>query len=443
MFESLGELKEAEKKVIAYTSEGSELLDGTVLRDRFIDKLIYTAVFTEDIPLKEHSIALIRLASILTKAPPSSIYPLYQAFGRKEISGFTVPAINIRTLTYDTARVVFRLANELELGAFVFEIARSEMGYSIQKPDEYSACILAAAIKEGYTGPVFIQGDHYQVNKKHFTENPGQELASIKDLIKDSIKAGFYNIDIDASTIVDLEKSDLSEQQRANYETTAELTKFIRDLEIETMTISIGGEIGHIGGKNSTVEDFEAFMDGYLPLIENYKGISKVSVQTGTSHGGIPLPDGSMADITLDFSVLSSIGDVAREKYHMGGAVQHGASTLPNSLFGEFVKAQTLEIHLATGFQNIVFATMPEAIKSAMETWVKEHMQDEKSPDMTEQQFIYKMRKKAFGPFKKTLWQMSDEEKSPIRSKLEEQFRFLFTTLNCVKTKDVVSKYYQ
>src|SRR5258708_28587063 len=106
-------------------------------------------------------------------------------------------------------------------------------------------------------------------------------------------------------------------------------------------------------------------------------GISKISVQTGTSHGGIPLPDGSIADVQLDFSVLDNTGRVAREKYHLGGVVQHCASTLPNELFDQFPKHKTLEIHLATRFQNIIYDTMPASLRQDMYQWVENNRQEE------------------------------------------------------------------
>ena len=74
----------------------------------------------------------------------------------------------------------------------------------------------------------------------------------------------------------------------------------------------------------------------------------KVSVQTGTSHGGVPLPDGGVAEVKLDFEVLRELGEVARS-YGAAGAVQHGASTLPDELFHRFPAVETAEIHLATG----------------------------------------------------------------------------------------------
>lgn len=406
-----------------------------------IDNLIYTAVFSENESDKQTARATIRQLAKDHGIIPSSIHNLYMAIGNGKVATtFTVPAINIRALTYDTARILFRLALQKKAHAFICEIARSEIGYTDQRPDEYAICVLAAAIKEGYKGPVFIQADHVQFSKTKFGKDPKVETEKIKSLVKEAIAARFYNVDIDASTLVDLTKEDLEEQQKTNFEITAELTSFIRNLQPKDITISIGGEIGHIGGKNSTVSDFDAFMRGYQSLVKK-DGISKVSVQTGTSHGGIPLPDGTIADIKLDFNVLRNIGRQAREKYHIGGPVQHGASTLPNDLFDKFVDVGTLEIHLATGFQNIVYDNIPKELKKEMYEWVDKNLQEENEEGWTHDQFIYKTRKKALGPFKKKLWDLSEEEKKPIIEGLTSQFEFLFDKLNISNTENIVNRH--
>lgn len=405
-----------------------------------IDQLIYTAVFSTNAVAKHLARLAIRQQAQKMGIVSSSILNLYSAFGKGEVSGFTVPAINIRTLTYDTARIIFQLMVVKNIGALIFEIARSEIGYTDQRPDEFTVCILAAAIKEKFKGPVFIQGDHYQFSKSKFTVSPQEEIQRIKDLIKESITAGFYNIDIDASTLVDLEKQDLLLQQKLNYELTAELTRYVRGLQPKNIDIALGGEIGHIGGKNSTVADFEAFMKGYGSLIKK-DGLSKVSVQTGTSHGGIPLADGTMSKIKLDFSVLRDISEAARTKYAMGGAVQHGASTLPNELFDKFEENGTLEIHLATGFQNIVYANLPKDLIKEIEIWLTDSCAKEWEEGSSKKQFIYKTRKKALGPFKEKLWRLSDQDKKPILKALKSQFALLFDKLKVGNTKDIVNKY--
>lgn len=408
-----------------------------------IDDLIYSAIFSPNEKVKKSSRISIRKIAEEKGAKLASIHDLYMTFGQGKISGFTIPAINVRTLTFDTACQVFQIMKEKKVGPVIFEIARSEIKYTAQEPDEYTVSILAAAIKENYVGHVFVQGDHYQFSAKNFTANKNDEINKIKQLIKKSIDAGFYNIDIDASTLVDLTKTELIYQQKNNFEMTAEMTEYIRSIQPKNINISIGGEIGHIGGKNSTPQEFEVFMEGYLKEIKKDKlvGISKVSVQTGTSHGGIPLADGTIAKVNLDFNVLKNISAIARKKYQIGGSVQHGASTLPNELFNHFPKNNTLEIHLATGFQNIVYDHLPKMLKNEIYQWLKENCKDEWKEGQTEEQFIYKTRKKAFGPFKQKLWQMIAKEKKSILLALKKQFEFLMKKLNTFNTKKLVSKY--
>ncbi len=442
MYTDIFQLQQATADTLHKEGSTITIRDEAKLRSSLIDALIFTAVFAPQADLKTAARELIFQTAKTLGIYPASIFPFYKAVGEGKVQGFTVPALNVRALTYDTARAVFRLMNNHQIGPVVFEIARSEIEYTDQRPDEYTHAILAAAIKEQYTGPVFLQGDHFQLSNKRYLQEPEAEIGRIKTLIDESIASHFYNIDIDASTLVDLSKQSVAEQQKPNSTVTALLTEYIRQKQPSSATVSIGGEIGHIGGKNSTVPDFEAFMEGYLSQIHS-TGISKVSVQTGTSHGGIPLPDGTIAEVNLDFSVLSSIGSIARDRYHLGGAVQHGASTLPETLFERFVEAGTLEIHLATGFQNIVFQTMPEKLKQEMHAWTKEHLQKEREDTWSDEQFVYKTRKKSLGPFKKQLWELPESEKKPIIDALSTQFELLFGKLHIFETKDVMSTYMQ
>ena len=294
--------------------------------------------------------------------------------GRGEVPGrFTVPAMNLRMIAYDSARAAFRAARGIDAGALIFEIARSEIGYTDQRPAEYASAVLAAAIREGHRGPVFIQGDHFQTSGKKYAAAPEAELKAIRDLILEAVAAGFYNIDIDTSTLVDLAQPTLDAQQRLNYELCADFTAFIRAHEPAGVTVSVGGEIGEVGQKNSTPEDLDAFMRGYAARIGGAAGISKISIQTGTSHGGVVLPDGSLAQVAIDFEVLKALSEKARREYGMGGAVQHGASTLPETAFHKFVEAGTCEVHLATAFQSLVIehAAVPEALRREMHEWLK------------------------------------------------------------------------
>lgn len=416
------------------------LKDKEKLREK-IDDLIFDAVFEENDDLRVKKLLIIKEIAKKMGAIPSSIQGLYEEMG-KDFPGFTVPAINLRGLTYDVARVIFRKAIEKKVGAFIFEIARSEIGYTKQRPLEYSACVLAAAVKEGYNGPVFLQGDHFQIIRRYFEKDPIMETNYLKGLIKEAIEAEFYNIDIDTSTLVDLSKDSIYEQQRPNFENTAILAEYVRSLEPVGVTISIGGEIGEIGGKNSTPEEARAYLDGFRDVYKGEKGLSKLSVQTGTKHGGVVLPDGSIAQVKIDFETLRVLSELVRKEYGLSGCVQHGASTLPEEAFDKFPETGTSEIHLATGFQNIIYDSkhLPEDFRKMIYEYLKKQFAAEWKEGQTEEQFIYSTRKKGFGPFKKEWWSLPREVKEPIMAELEQKFELLFSKLKVFNTVGIINK---
>jgi len=428
-------------KTVAQENGKIVIINSEVFRRTTVDDLIDTIILSDSNHMKRICYWVAYNAGLHFKTIPSSIQGLYEARGENKVKGFTVPAMNLRTLTFDLARAVFRAANKINAGSFIFEIAKSEIGYTDQRPLEYSSVLVLAAIKENYNGPIFIQGDHFQVKAKTFLENKDKEINPLKELIQEAIASSFYNIDIDTSTLVDLSKSSHDEQQKLNYEVCALFTKHIRSLQPKGLDISIGGEIGEVGGKNSTPDELHAYVKGYHKEIGNLKGISKISIQTGTSHGGVVLPDGSIAKVSIDFDTLRKLSEIARTDYGMAGAVQHGASTLPNEAFHTFPEVECAEIHLATQFQNIVYDYLPLLLKEKIYNWLHTNCAAEKKPDMTNDQFIYKTRKSALGPFKKEIHSLPKEWRNKISSTLEEEFSFLFDKLNIKGTKAYVEQY--
>jgi fructose/tagatose bisphosphate aldolase len=443
LFSTAAELEQELEKAGTVNPDGRFLIhDPFRFREETIDGLVWTAVFGGR-DSREPARNAIREAAASLGILPASIAPLYDARGRGEVSGFTVPAMNLRVLTYDTARAALRAARNLGVGALVFEIARSEIGYTDQRPGEYAAVVLAAAIREGWEGPVFLQGDHFQTNPRKMRDDPDKEVAAIEALIEEAIAASFFQIDIDTSTLVDLAKPTLEAQQAVNSSLTARFTKFIRAHEPKNVPISVGGEIGEVGKANSTPEEFRAYMNEYLRELGGGKGLAKVSIQTGSSHGGVVGPDGTVQRVLIDFETLRTISGVAREEYRLAGAVQHGASTLPAEFFGSFPEHDCAEIHLATEFQNMVFdhPSFPLPLKRAVERWVFEKAADQRKKGETESQFLYKNRKLAIGAFKEQVWNLPPGTREAIRGTLQKKFAFLFEMLRVTDTRDVVARY--
>jgi len=421
------------------------ILDVARFRSDGIRDLAWTAAFTQDAPTAEAAQWIVWEASQALGARSASIQELYLARARGEVAGFTVPAINIRAQTFDMARVAFETAAASEVWAVILELARSEQTYTFQRPIDYATSVLAGAIAAGWQGPVFLQGDHYQFNAKKYGADPEAMTEEIRRACRLAVDAGYRNIDIDASTLVDLSLPTVEHQQRANYERTAELIALIRTLQVDGATISVGGEIGEVGTENSNEAELRAYLDGLNAELARVApgaiGISKVSVQTGTRHGGVVLPDGSVGSAAVDFSIHERLGAIARSEYGLAGTVQHGASTLPDELFHRFREVETAEIHLATGFQNLLYEhpAFPAELHREIEAWCFANALDERKSDQTDEQFVYTTRKKAIGPFKGQLWELATKDE--ILTAQADKLGFLFRELGVVGSARMVDRF--
>src|SRR4051794_22107033 len=183
-------------------------------------------------------------------------------------------------------------------------------------------------------------------------------------------------------------------------------------------------------------------MDGFKRnLPKGTAGLSKISVQSGTSHGGVVLADGSIADVKLDLDTLQRLSKVSRDEYGLAGAVQHGASTLPDSAFNNFPKRGTAEIHLATNFQNMLYDHMPSELRDKIYEWLRDNAKDERKASDSDEQFFYKTRKKAIGPFKRQVWDLPADVKATLARAYDEKFTFLFDQLAIQHTAAIVKQH--
>lgn len=419
--------------------------DEPAFRAQGIRDVVWSATFTDDAATQEAARWVVWEASQELGCPSASIHDLYMARGRGEVSGFTVPAINLRTQVFDMSAATYRVATELDAGAVILELARSEQEYTFQRPGEYITSVLAGAIAAGWRGPVFVQGDHYQFNAKKYATDPEGVTEALRKATVDALAVGYGNIDIDSSTLVDLSQPNVDLEQRVNYTRAAELSALIREHEAAGLVVSIGGEIGEVGKANSTEAELRAYLDGYRAHLDGLAGadaigLSKVSVQTGTSHGGVPLPGGGVAEVKLDFGTLERLSAVCRS-YGLAGAVQHGASTLPDELFHHFPKVETAEIHLATGFQNALYdhPAFPSELLDSITGWCHANAADERAASDTDDQFVYKTRKKALGPNKRALWELVTKEQ--ILADQSAKLRFLFQQLAVTGSRAMVERY--
>jgi hypothetical protein len=398
--------------------------------------------------VRQAAIWAIREAAHAAGLIPASIHGLYVARGKDQWTSKTVPAMNLRGWTYQTCRAAFRAARKMDAGLLIFEQALAEAIYAKQTPAEYTAAVLAAGMREGHAGPIFLQADHDQINAANYAKDPAKEVERLSGVIREQVAASFFNIDVDASTVVDLSFPTLVEQQRLNAELTAKFTRLVREVEPKGVTISVGAEIGEVGAHNTTPDELRAFMATYpkaLATPGGGAGITKVSVNSGIYHGGKVLPDGTLAKVPVAFDTLAEISRVGRTEFGLAGAVQHGASTLPMDYFGKFPESGTVEIHLALGFNNLIFdhPKLPQAVKDEIRAYCFTHHANERKPDQTEAQFIYTTRKKAWAGMKQRFWDLPADIQDTLMGSLEGMFRDMFERMRVGATNDLVAKFTQ
>jgi hypothetical protein len=278
---SVGELRNLLDGIAHVDGERLVIDDVETFRESGIKDVVWSATFSEDVAVVEAARWIVWEASQELGCPSASIHDLYMARSRGEYSGWTQPAINLRTQVFDMVAAGCRAAAELGAGSPIWELARSEQAYTYQRPGEYITSVLAGAIHAAWQGPVFVQGDHYQWNASNYAADPDKVTKALHEATLNAMSVGYGNIDIDSSTLVDLGFDTLDAQQQVNYTRAAELAAVIR--ENQELVVSIGGEIGEVGKENSTPDELRAYLDGFdrefrSRVGDDVVGLSKVSV---------------------------------------------------------------------------------------------------------------------------------------------------------------------
>jgi fructose/tagatose bisphosphate aldolase len=408
------------------------------------DKL---AIETALAPIAERLKLINNLTSLAIKSGvfPATIGHFYRGLATHQLPPMTIPALNLRGMTYDIARVVWRVVISQNAGPVIFELASSESEIGDQSFEEYAAMVLAAAAREGWRGPVFLQGDHIAVESL-------EAVSEIKIFCRRLINAGFYQIDIDASHIPPPQDANLVAFHQENAFATAEITEFIRSIEDPDNPITLGAEVGEIGKRNTSPKDIESFMSAYMARLPiGIVPFDKISVQTGTRHGGYVLVDGSTGEMPLDLLLITELGRMVRDNYAITGLVQHGASTLSFENLASLVERGVIEVHLATGIQNIIFdhPAFPADLRSEM---IASLVIPFKTPEGDEQhkriemlsdaQQFYNARWVAWGTYKHQLWSLPEEIKTEINITLESWFENLFKSLKIDNRQQFLRQYY-
>ena len=229
-------------------------------------------------------------------------------------------------------------------GAVILELARSEQTYTYQRPIDYATAVLAGAIAAGWRGPVFIQGDHYQFNAKKYAADPEAMTEEIRRACRLAIDAGYRNIDIDTLHAGGPVEADDRRAAARELRPGGRADRAHPDARAGRRHRQRGWR-DRRGRPQELDRRGAARLPRWLPArarrpeLRAPSGSPRSASRPARRHGGVPLPGGGVAEVKLDFEVLRDLGVVARE-YGLAGAVQHGASTLPDELFHRFPRGR-------------------------------------------------------------------------------------------------------
>ena len=254
-----------------------------------IRDLAWTAAFATDEARPPAARWIVWEASQALGARSASIHELYMARGRGEVSGLHRPR-------HQPARPDVRHGADhlrdgrraADVGAVILELARSEQTYTFQRPSDYATAVLAGAIAAGWHGPVFVQGDHYQFNAKKYAADPEAMTEEIRRACRLAIEAGYGNIDIDSSTLVDLSKPNARRGAARELHPGGRAHRphpraRDRRRDRQRRWRDRRGRQGQLHR-----DELRAYLDGYRARARRAcapgaRGLSKVSVQTGTA----------------------------------------------------------------------------------------------------------------------------------------------------------------
>jgi hypothetical protein len=269
-----------------------------------------------------------------------------------------------------------------------------------------------------------LQADHVSLDA-----DDEASRSTARERLQEALDAGFGQMDIDAAALA-VPAANPEERQARNAAVTAELASWLRAQRPDAV---IGGEVGEIGGADTSPEDLRAF----LSLTRAFGGeLGKVSVQTGTRHGGVVRADGSSGVMSVDHSLAARLASIARNEYGLPGVVQHGASTLTPEQWRSLPAAGVVEVHLATGIQNVILdhPALPRALVERMQAELAGPVSyaergSEEGGALTPAQVYRHNRWRAWGVFKRDLWTLPEGVLERVDVALEAWFATTFDAL--------------
>ena len=89
----------------------------------------------------------------------------------------------------------------------------------------------------------------------------------------------------------------------------------------------------------------------------------------------------------------------------------------------------------------MLYDHLPDALRAEIYAWLDANAQGERKPTDSDEQFYYKTRKKALGPFKRRFWDLPADVTATLAKTYDAKFAYLFEQLAIGGTAAMVARY--
>ena len=408
---------------------------------------VWSATFSEEHPdVIEVARWLIWEASQLLGSPSASIHELYMARGRGEVSGFTVPAVNIRTQVFDMAGAMCRAAESIDAGTIIFELARSEQEYTYQRPGEYITSVLAGCIGAGWQGPVFVQGDHYQFNAKKYAADPEAttEAITAPDPRGDRRRLRQHRhrlVDAGRSGAADRRSSSSARTTSARRRCRRSSARSSRPTRRSASAARSARSASRTRPRRSCAPTSTAIATTLRELAGRRAG--PFQGQRPDRHHRTAACRCPAAAWRRSRSTSGRSSDCRR--WPASTAWPAPSSTAPRRCPTSCSTASRRSRRPRSTSRPASRTCSTSTRRSRATCWPRSragaiaNTADERKDGESDDQFLYKTRKKALGPYKRQLWELPGKDE--IIAGQESKLRYLFEQLAIAGTRELVERY--
>ncbi len=227
-----------------------------------------------------------------------------------------VPVFDISDLTLKQILELTRVfqnknAQKNSLAAFSVDFAGLEEVDLLIQLSRFASAIL----QHEYRGPLFIQADHLKFDGSRFENDREKLLEELKSKTKNAIRLGIFNINYDASELVDMEAFRISEKMLMNLKMVAMATNlWVRFFQPSGVVVSVSGIMGtsdnSLPGESGLKEFLQRLLKEGSRLRFGVSGedISKIEIPaTKIDQGSV--------------NKINQLNEVVRRDIKMGGVV--------------------------------------------------------------------------------------------------------------------------